>query len=74
MFSAVIIQRLTRGHNFSSELLRPRLHTAPLYSGNKPASTRLEIAKPLRRLPQLTTKAGNLLIARMIHRKEERRF
>jgi hypothetical protein len=34
----------------------------------------LEIAKPLRRLPQLTTKAGNLLIARMIHRKEERRF
>ena len=74
MFSAVIIQRLTRGHNFSPQLLRQRFHTAPLYPGEEPASTWAEIAKPLRRLPQLTTKAGNPLIARMIHREEERRF
>ena len=65
MFSAVIIQRLTRGHNFSPQLLRQRFHTAPLYPGEEPASTWAEIAKPLRRLPQLTTKTGNPLIARM---------
>ena len=59
MFSAVIVQRPTRGHNISPKLLRQRFHTAPLYPGKAPASTRAEIAKPLRRFPKLTTKTGN---------------